>query len=352
MVEFLKKGHDITVTNIIVHKLNKEGGKKNTALKLADKELVINEQEVFFVADVRKSFQNKSNPTYGIFDDTYIVNNFKDTILAYRSGELDFVSFTQKSMRFYELEIAKSAPATGAFMVFADYIYQDSGDRYILLFSINNKDGYNLSEELTIKQILNLDLSKLDVAAQINLSRWEKYTGDDSVDNIKTYLSFIKGKKNLSDYFLDFIGCADKSTNTDSSQAMVKALLEFLNKKGFSNDEVREKKKIVFDYCNTCIKEKREVLLSQISYMLDENEPNEFAEFASSEAYGVSEVVKTDSKVLRSLHYVEYRSNDLTVIFNTDLLTSKKIDYNPKTKALLIKELPADLIKELENNVN
>lgn len=351
MIEFLKKGHDITVTNIIVHKLNKEGGKKNTALKLADKELIINEQEVFFVADVRKSFQNKSNPTYGIFDDARIANNFRDTVLDYRSGHLDFLAFTHKSMQFYELEIAKSAPATGAFMVFADYVYKNNGDRYVLLFSINNKDGYNLSEELTIKQILNLDLSKLDVAAQINLSKWEKYTGSEE-DNIKTYLSFIKGKKNLSDYFLDFIGCADKSTNTDSSQAMVKALIDFLNGKGFSTDEVRDRKKIVFDYCNTCIKEKREVLLSQISYMLDENEPNEFAEFASSEAYGVSEIVKTDTKVLRSLHYVEYRSNDLTVIFNTDLLTSKKIDYNPNTKSLLIKELPADLIKELEQNVN
>ncbi len=299
MVEFLKKGHDISVTNIIVHKLNKEGGKKNTALKLANAELLIDEQEVFFVADVRKSFQNKSNPTYGIFDDSRIVNNFRDTILDYRSGNLDFLSFTHKSMQFYELEIAKSAPATGAFMIFADYVYKNNGDRYVLLFSINNKDGYNLSEELTIKQILNLDLSKLDVAAQINLSKWEKYTGKED-DNVKTYLSFIKGKKNLSDYFLDFIGCADKSTNTNFSQAMVKALIDFLNSKGFSTDEVRGKKKIVFDYCNTCIKEKREVLLSQISYMLDEDEPNEFAEFASSEAYGVSEVVKTDSKVLRS----------------------------------------------------
>ncbi|WEK20463.1 MAG: nucleoid-associated protein [Candidatus Pedobacter colombiensis] len=351
MVELLKKGHNLSVSNIIVHKLNKEGGNKITKLKLAKKELLINDQEIFFVADVRKTFQNKSHPIYGIFDDSLVFNGFKDKISQYRSGDLDFLSFTHRSMELYELEIKKSAPATGAFMVFADYILKDNGDRYILLFSINNNDGYNLSEDLTIKQILNLDLSKLDVAAQINLTRWEKHTDGDN-DGIKSYLSFIKGKKNLSDYFLDFIGCADKSTNSDSSQAMVTALHAFLTEKGFSSEEIRSKKKIVYDYCRTCIKDKREVRLSQISYLLDEEEPNAFSNFASSEDYRVSEVVKTDTKVLKSLHFVDYRSNDLTLIFNTDLITNKRIDYNSKNKTLLIKDLPEELIKELEQNVN
>lgn len=32
MTEFKEKGHDIEITNIVVHKINKIGGQKTTAL--------------------------------------------------------------------------------------------------------------------------------------------------------------------------------------------------------------------------------------------------------------------------------------------------------------------------------
>lgn len=349
MVTLKEKGHNITVTNIVVHKVNKMGGQKNTSLKLAAKELIIGKQEIYFVADIRASFQKKSKPTYGIFEDYNPFNGFHQQLTQYIGGETDFLSFTQRSLQYYENLINKSAPATGAFMVFADFVLKDNKDRYILIFSINNDNGYNLSEDLTIQQILNLDLSKLDVAALINISKWQKYSVGHE-EGVRTYLSFIKGKKNLSDYFLDFIGCADKSTNEDSSRQLVTALNRFLEEKGLSSEESKYKKKVVFDYCQSCMKEKREVLLDQISYLLDEEDPNAFAQFASSEEYGVGEIIKPDSSILRSLHFIEYRSEDLTLVFSNSLMSKKKIIYNANNKTLTIKELPESLINQIERN--
>jgi nucleoid-associated protein len=325
MTEFKEKGHDINVTNIVVHKINKNGGQKATALKLRDDELKIGQQEIYFVADTRKSFQKRSKPTYGIFDTTDSYNDF-------------------------HVQLKKSAPATGAFVVFANYVYKDNNDRYLLIFSINNNNGYNLNEEeLTIQQILNLDLSKLDVAALVNITKWQKYqAGDD--EGIKTYLSFIKGKKKLSDYFLDFIGCADKSTNTDSSKLLVSALNKYLEDSGYPKDVVKAKKKAVYDYCQTCILEKKEVLLDQISYLVNDEDPDGFATFASSEDYGVGEIVKPDNAILRSLQYIDYRSTDLTISFSKTKLNKKEIIYNSQSKTLTIKALPQDLINQLEQN--
>jgi nucleoid-associated protein len=219
-----------------------------------------------------------------------------------------------------------------------------------LIFSINNNNGYNLNEEeLTIQQILNLDLSKLDVAALVNITKWQKYqAGDD--EGIKTYLSFIKGKKKLSDYFLDFIGCADKSTNTDSSKLLVSALNKYLEDSGYPKDVVKAKKKAVYDYCQTCILEKKEVLLDQISYLVNDEDPDGFATFASSEDYGVGEIVKPDNAILRSLQYIDYRSTDLTISFSKTKLNKKEIIYNSQSKTLTIKALPQDLINQLEQN--
>lgn len=350
MTEFKEKGHDIEVTNIVVHKINKIGGQKATALKLRDKELKIDKQEIYFVADTRKSFQKKSRPTYGIFDIKDAYNDFHVQLKAYVDDSIDFLTFTQKSMEYYENQIQKSAPATGAFVVFANYIYKDNNDRYLLIFSINNNNGYNLDEEeLNIRQILNLDLSKLDVAALVNISRWQKFEGGDE-EGIRTYLAFIKGKKKLSDYFLDFIGCADKSTNTDSSKLLLSALNKYFDEEGYTKEEIKTRKKAIYDYCQTCIVEKKEVLLDQISYLVNENDPEGFATFASDEKYGVGEIVKPDNAVLRSLQYIDYRSPDLTISFSKTKLNRREIIYNSQNKSLTIKGLPKDLIDQLEQN--
>lgn len=350
MIEFKEKGHDIEVSNVVVHKINKIGGQKATALKLRDKELKIGKQEVYFVADIRKSFQKRSRPTYGIFDVKDIYNGFHVQLKSYVSGEIDFLTFTKKSMEYYENQIQKSAPATGAFVVFANYIYKDNKDRYLLIFSINNNNGYNLDEEeLTIQQILNLDLSKLDVAALLNITKWQKFVAEDEED-IRTYLSFIKGKKKLSDYFLDFIGCADKSTNTDSSKLLMSALNNYFKEEGYPKQEIKTRKKAIYDYCQTCIIDKKEVLLDQISFLVNEEDPELFAVFASTEKYGVGEIVKPDTAVLRSLQYIEYRSPDLTISFSKTKLNRKEITYNSQNKSLIIKGLPEDLINQLEQN--
>ena len=102
MTEFKEKGHDIEVTNIVVHKINKIGGQKATALKLRDKELKIGKQEIYFVADTRKSFQKRSRPTYGIFDVKDAYNDFHVQLKAYVNDEVDFLTFTKKSMEYYE----------------------------------------------------------------------------------------------------------------------------------------------------------------------------------------------------------------------------------------------------------
>lgn len=253
-------------------------------------------------------------------------------------------------MEYYENLIQKSAPATGAFVVFANYVYRDNNDRYLLIFSINNNNGYNLSEEeLTIQQILNLDLSKLDVAALVNISRWQKFVAGDE-DGIRTYLSFIKGKKKLSDYFLDFIGCADKSTNTDSSRLLLSALHSYFEEKRYPTEERKVRKKAIYDYCQKCIVGKKEVLLDQISFLVNEDDPESFTTFASAETYGVSEIVKPDNAVLRSLQYIDYRSPDLTISFSKNKLSNKEIIYNSQNKSLTIKGLPEDLINQLEQN--
>ena len=346
MPKLKEKGHNINLTNIVIHRINKTAGSKESTLKLAKAELTVNKPEIRFVADIRDSFHKKSLPTHGIFEeDEFEYNIFQKSIREYKDGKLDFMTFTTSSMNYYKRTIDSSAPATGGFMIFADFKVSDNKDeRYILILSINNKQGYNLSEEaLSIQQIKNLELNKMDLATFINLSRWN--IALENIGEVKTYLSFIRGKKKISDYFQNFIGCADKTTSTESSTKLLNTIDSYCSENGYDEPRKKDLKRKIFEYCQDCNKNKNEILLSHISSLIDAENPENFSAFASSELFGVSDIIKYDSKVLRSLKFVEYQSDDFSIKVNKQLI-GKTVKVNKEKRTLTISNLSDDLIDQ------
>lgn len=126
----------------------------------------------------------------------------------------DFYTFTIKSLEHYKLSLEAEIASTGGFMIFAHFINTDYNNEYLLILTINNKNGYVLNEnDLTIKDAKSLDLNKVDVACLINLTKWKNIESGLDTES-KTYLSFVKGKKDVSYYFLSFIDCDNKQTGS------------------------------------------------------------------------------------------------------------------------------------------
>lgn len=341
MASLKEKGHNINLTNIVVHKINKNAGDKKSSLKIAENAIQIGKPEIKFIADVRESFNKRSVPTHGVFADAIAFNGFQQAINNYREKKIDFMRFTISSMEYYKRVIETSAPASGGFIIFADFQVTDNNDeRYILVLSINNKQGYNLSEvALSIQEIQNLELNKMDLASIVNISRWEAMSNDQS---IKTYLTFIRGKKKISDYFQEFIGCEDKTTATESSTKLLNTIDQYIQEKSLNEKEAKNIRAKILDYCQETNRNKKEILLSHISSLFDEENPNDFLEYATDERFGNSEVVKYDSKTLRSLKFVDFQSEDFTLKFNKKLL-GNTVKINKDRTTITITNLPDEL---------
>jgi len=342
MTNLKEKGHNVNLTNIVIHKINKTAGDKKSTLKLAKKEIKVGKSEIKFIADVRKSFNKKSVPTHGVFENTFEYNGFQKAIRAYKDKNIDFMQFSTDSMEYYKRVIETSAPATGGFLIFADFkITDNNNERYILIFSIDNKQGYNLSEvALAIQEIQNLELNKMDLASIINISRWELSVVPEN--EIKTYLTFIRGKKKISDYFQSYIGCEDKTTATESSTLLLDTINSYIEEKEIEEKAAKELKSRILDYCQDSNKRKKEILLSHISFLFNEENPDEFSTYATEEKFGNSEVVKYDSKTLRTLKYIDYQSEDFTIKFNKKLL-GRTIKINKNKTSITISNLPEKL---------
>ncbi len=341
MTNIKEKGHNVDLKNIVIHKLNKTAGNKKSVIKLAEKELEIGKSEIRFIADVRDSFIKRSIPTHGVFENDFEYNGFQKAIKEYTEDKIDFMQFSVDSINHYKRVIENSAPATGGFLIFADFRITDNNERYILVLAIDNKQGYNLSEvALVIQEIQNLELNKMDLASIINLTRWK--LSDDPKNEIKTYLTFIRGKKKISDYFQNFIGCLDKTTATESSTLLLNTINSYLVDNCIEEKIAKELKSKILDYCQNANRDRKEILLSQISFLLDEENPNRFLEYASEERFGNSEVIKYDSRTLRSLKFIDYQTPDFTLKFNKQLL-GKSIKISSDKTKITITDIPEEL---------
>ena len=338
-----KIGSNLDLKGIVIHQVLKEANIRHVAFKQAKSLIEIDEKEKLFIGKLNHAYYKKSNPIYGIFAD--LNTKFKEYLNEYLSNN-NFFEFSVKATQYYKSILEGTISATGGFLIFSDFVNTDNSNRYLLVLTINNKDGYMVSEsDLTLKDIKNLDLNKVDVACMINLNKWKEI--ENLVDTeIKTYLSFVRGMKNISYYFMSFIDCDNKTTSTESTKSLINSFDAYSDEKRYDREtKIRYKNKI-FEYCADCMKSKKEILLSSISSLLDIENPDEFEEFASNEKYGVSSIIRGDSAQLKRMKYVMYKSDKYRIEFDSNLLGTDII-YNRQKNELTFKRLPEDLTSQI-----
>jgi len=342
-MELKRLGQNLDLKAIVIHQLSKNAGNRNVGFKHAKKVITIKDKETAFIGKLNQSYHKKSNPTYGIFAD--IQPAFKNVLDEYIVDD-KFYDFSIKAAKIYKTVLENTISATGGFLIFTDFVNTDNKSRYMLILTINNKDGYVVSEDdLTLEDIKNLDLSKVDVACMINLTKWKEIEDGVEVD-AKTYLSFVKGNKNVSYYFMSFIDCDNKTSNTESSRRLSRALDAYAKEKGFDRSKRISFKNAVYDYCIDCMNKKKEIQLTSISALIDPENVEDFLQFAADEEYAVSETIKGDKTQLKRIKFIMYDDAKYRLEFDLELL-GKEVIYNEKKNELTFKKLPSALTSQI-----
>ena len=341
--EIKKIGSNLELKGIVIHQIFKDANIRHVGFKQADSLIKIDEKEKIFIGKLNKAYYKRSSPVYGIFEGSN--PKFKDCLIEYLVSE-DFLDFSIKASMHYKQILENTISATGGFLIFADFTIAENSNRYLLVLTINNKDGYVVSEsDLTLKDIKNLDLSKVDVACMINLTKWQNIEKGINTEG-KTYLSFVRGMKNISFYFMSFIDCNNKTTNTESTKSLIKAFDDYATEMKYEREYKIKKRNEIYDYCEVCMDNKKEIELSAISAILDIEKPNDFLEYAADEKFGVSATIKGDKALLRKMKYIMYKGDKYRLEFDSGLL-GKDVIFNSQKKELTFKKIPNELINQI-----
>ena len=258
--------------HIVLHQIIREENDLptlNTSSHLLDE---TNSIILDFMERLIKNFRSK-NPTYGRFEEDKENNPFQKWVEEYRTTN-DFLAFSIKAMNTLKVKI-QVPKAIGGYVLFAHYTEKQI--EYLVTIMLDKSSQFKIDDEsLDIERLQTLDIEKLARANRLNITNW--------VDGTKeTYLAFIKGTREVSNYFQHFIGSTDLTSSKVNATNLKKALSKYMREKQFSEDRKEDVHKNIGNYIEDRRDKDEDVELAVISAYVNTEEPTGFTEYVQSE---------------------------------------------------------------------
>ncbi|MEI6897315.1 MAG: nucleoid-associated protein YejK [Psychromonas sp.] len=335
---------NISATNIILHSLNYSAEGVLECTK-RDGELPISPSIEQFLTKIHSTYQSKTNKAFASFRP---VNDkpqvFQQALESQMAGELDFVSFSQTAVDCLVEELQKQDFAEQGILLISKYSWTASD--YLLIALLPNNESISVNENLELTSSQYLETSKIQLVTRIDLTLLAR-----SPDSNR-YLSFIKGRvgRQVSDFFLDFMGAQEGFDAKVQNQVLMKAVEEFCEKEALPIDQKQQVREAAFDYCKEQIKQGADIELSTLSEQLQETPKLEgsFYDFVS-EDYQLEQNFPADRSVMRKLTKYVGQGGGISISFDQKHL-GDRIQYDADSDTLTIKGIPPNLREQLKRD--
>jgi len=198
---------------VIVHSLQKTGGKVGARLELSDEALDPTDSDVIdLITELNDRYRTK-NQSYGTFDAGADSTKFHDELQVHLTvaDEPSFITFSCNTAGELRTQMDGIPAAKGGYLVFASYTDQRN---YISVFIVRDTKGLLFKKKgasFALNKIDHIDFEKMSMACRINKNLFAEKSG--------RYLSFINKKSDVTSlYFTRWIAAKDVETNEEDTK--------------------------------------------------------------------------------------------------------------------------------------
>ncbi|PJC88200.1 nucleoid-associated protein YejK [Vibrio sp. HA2012] len=327
----------LILSNVILHQLIKND-QDELVVNYRSEALSHNVSTENLVAELHRVFNAKAGKGFGSFQSD---SDFQNWLQDLRKGEVNFYDFSQNCAERLKNELAKYPFADEGILVLADY--QSLATNYLFIALLPSNQSLKVTEGLDISATDYLDISKMDIAARIDLSSYET-----DVESNR-YLTYIKGRvgRKVADFFLDFLQAEIGLDTKQQNLVLVQAVDDFCHDAKLDKEETNQYRKQVFEYCNEQLKSNEEVEIRELSAELPASETGaSFFEYTQAQGYELEESFPADRTTVRKLTKYVGAGGGVSINFDSMLL-GERIFYDPETDTLTIKGTPPNLRDQL-----
>lgn len=330
----------MTLKHCIIHHIERQLPGADVVTTLREQENSCSGAAYSLFEQCKQSYQRSSQKQYGYFDREISDNPLPGWLRDQRQAKSSFARNSARILEQLQQKLEQNDEAFSAHIMIAMETVMEQDQLY--LFWINHIEANHIDSELEVASSRYIDSGKLQYAARIYIDEWLE-------QDSQKYLSLISGRgnKNISDAFTAFIGFSsgvDLVQETSEFLAIVDQYADSL-----PDENTSERRHKILDYCVDQDKQGLPVIFEEISAQLDEQTPDQFANFVTERQQAPKPEIYTDRSSIK--RYVRFfgRDKNMSISFSADLY-GQDIVYDEQAGTLTIRQIPKSLKQQLKSS--
>lgn len=318
------------IKNLVLHQILREDDQV-PELNLSNDLIPIEETVSEFVEKLVKSYSSK-NPTLGTFEADEDNYPFQNKIKNYLNDN-DFLKFSHDAMSILKKEM--NVPnATGGYVIFVHY-YLRNIDNIITVMLDNSIQFAIKANSLDIEKLKTLDIDRLARANRIDLDKWN--------NGEELYLSFIKGTREVSQYFQKFIGTTDITSAKKNISLIDNAIKIYCRDNNITGDEKYKIYEDVNVYFEQQLHKDEDIFLDSISSIINPSDPTKFKNYLDENDIVVSGRFRTTKRAdFKSFKKRTIKEPGYSLNFEKELVKTGKIQR--VGNSIIINDVPTSIL--------
>lgn len=325
------------IIDAAVHQLLKAAQAKGCVAKVAAGPMVVDEALTELVRAISDTYSRRTSQRTGTFgsEEHY---PFPKNLRSYIFEGGEFFAFTKWAVDELALRIADELFANGGYVFFCNYKVPQG--QFMLVAKLTNSSGAAFSEDMThATPSVYLNVRELQQVGRINVNGWK--------DHAKKYLTFVSAKEggHASDYFVNFLGCAEVASNTAETSKLVKVMHEFCDDQKMSEEDSTAFRQRVYDYARA-IPAGTAMSLGAMANAAWPDNPEQLTTFINANEDAPSDdIVPTPTALARLINW-RLKMKGMTLNMTDQFKTTHRVEIK-NGKNLIIHNVSEDIIQEL-----
>lgn len=323
--------------HLILHRLDKEAHAPSR-LTLRDSQIPATATAEQLVNQLSDFYGARSSKGYGRFEDDAASFPTVKLVREYCASQLDFVAFSHAMMRELKVRIDSEETATGGQVLFAR-LQQSATSDSLLVAIIPEAVSVELDNALEMHERRCLDLAGIRVAGRIDLAAWQSDSG--------RYISFLKGRAEVANYFKAFLGCNDVVAALKETQKLIKGIEHYAQEKRLPQEERDTLFQEAHSYLDGLGEHNLPLSVDRVVEHLCPNEPEALRATLADEELGLNNGFIPDRRAIRPLLRFKAAGPTWKLEFNRKSLSAGDVIYNRNNDTIVLYNIPETLKKEL-----
>ncbi|QNM95240.1 nucleoid-associated protein [Chitinimonas koreensis] len=326
-----------TIADLVVHKLIKDQHGP-AAIELHAGPMPLTPSAQRLVDQLCQHYAERLGKGYGRFEDDE--DNFpmarfvRQHVIEQR---IDFATLAQLMMQHLQVRAEQEQLASGGYVLIAR-VHNGASD-CLLVALVTETVGSAITAGLEIVDQPHLDLASLRVAGRIDLTAWQR--------GAERYISFLKGRADVAQYFKLFLGCNDVVIALKETQKLVQGLGRFAEAQKLEPEARDQLMERAHGYLDALGGEGEPLSLDAAAEQLWPDAPERLRGAFGDEALELAGGFVPDRRAIKPLVRFKASAPKWKVEFDRSSLRSGAVIYDKHSDTLVLYDVPEHLKRAL-----